>query len=112
MRYLPLTPADHTSMLATIGAASIDALFVDVPAAARRDGLVALPVHQGELEVERANVRRQRDGVVSSLGARIAERDDKLAALQSERALERRDAIVELLGKAANAQHRAPRPAS
>jgi glycine dehydrogenase subunit 1 len=31
MRYLPLTPADRQSMLATIGAASIDDLFVDVP---------------------------------------------------------------------------------
>ena len=32
MRYLPLTPADRQSMLATIGAGSIDDLFVDVPA--------------------------------------------------------------------------------
>src|SRR5436190_1853451 len=53
MRYLPLTEADRADMLATIGAASIDALFVDVPAAARRDGLVDLPLHRGELEVER-----------------------------------------------------------
>jgi len=54
MRYLPLTPADRRHMLATIGAASIDALYVDVPASARRDGPVDLPAHQGELEVERA----------------------------------------------------------
>ena len=40
MRYLPLTDTDRKDMLATIGAASIDALFADVPKAARRDGLV------------------------------------------------------------------------
>src|ERR1700733_6665511 len=54
MRYLPLTPADRSEMLAVIGAPSIDALFADVPAAARLAGPVDLPPHQGELEVERA----------------------------------------------------------
>ena len=54
MRYLPLTPGDRREMLAVIGAASIDDLFADVPAAARRSGLVDLPLAQGELEVERA----------------------------------------------------------
>jgi len=53
MRYLPLTDADRQSMLATIGAASIDDLFVDVPDAARRDGTADLPRHQGEMQVER-----------------------------------------------------------
>ena len=54
MRYLPLSPADRVGMLATIGAASIDALFADVPPAARLAGPVDLPGHAGELEVERA----------------------------------------------------------
>ena len=54
MRYLPLTPADRAAMLAVIGAGSIDDLYVDVPVSARRSGLVDLPNHQGELEVERA----------------------------------------------------------
>ncbi|HEX3917248.1 MAG TPA: aminomethyl-transferring glycine dehydrogenase subunit GcvPA [Caulobacteraceae bacterium] len=54
MRYLPLTAADRAEMLAVVGAASIDALFADVPASARLAGPVALPAHQGELEVERA----------------------------------------------------------
>jgi glycine dehydrogenase subunit 1 len=54
MRYLPLTPDDRSQMLAVIGAASIDDLFVDVPQSARRSGVVDLPLHQGELEVERA----------------------------------------------------------
>ena len=53
MRYLPLTDADRREMLGTIGAASIDALFADVPPAARRDGLLDLPRAMGELEVER-----------------------------------------------------------
>jgi glycine dehydrogenase subunit 1 len=54
MRYLPLTSEDRAAMLARIGAASIDDLYADVPAAARRAGLVDLPLHQGELQVERA----------------------------------------------------------
>ena len=54
MRYLPLTPADRTAMLATIGARSVDDLFQDVPAKARLTAPLDLPDHQGELEVERA----------------------------------------------------------
>jgi glycine dehydrogenase subunit 1 len=53
MRYLPLTDADRTDMLAVIGVGSIDALFADVPDAARLDGLVDLPRAMGEMEVER-----------------------------------------------------------
>ena len=53
MRYLPLTPGDRVEMLGAIGAGSIDDLFVDVPAAARRTGFVDLPHVAGELEVER-----------------------------------------------------------
>jgi glycine dehydrogenase subunit 1 len=54
MRYLPLTDRDRAEMLAAIGVGSIDALFADVPQAARHDGLVDLPKAKGELEVERA----------------------------------------------------------
>ncbi len=54
MRYLPLTDADRSGMLAAIGASSIDDLFVDVPAEARLPGPVAgLPLHAGEMAVER-----------------------------------------------------------
>jgi glycine dehydrogenase subunit 1 len=53
MRYLPLTDNDRQAMLGRIGVSSIDDLFVDVPEAARRDGLVDLPRHQGEMQVER-----------------------------------------------------------
>ena len=54
MRYLPLTSNDRSAMLATIGAASIDDLFADVPVDARLDGPIAdLPLHASELAVER-----------------------------------------------------------
>jgi glycine dehydrogenase subunit 1 len=54
MRYLPLTPDDRAKMLATIGASSVDDLFVDVPAEARLSGPIAdLPNHASELAVER-----------------------------------------------------------
>jgi glycine dehydrogenase subunit 1 len=53
MRYLPLTDADRRDMLAAIGVDSIDALFAEVPPAARHQGLLDLPHAMGELEVER-----------------------------------------------------------
>ena len=53
MRYLPLTEADRRQMLGVIGAKSVDDLFRDVPDAARLTTLVDLPMHAGELEVER-----------------------------------------------------------
>ncbi|MGC6401007.1 aminomethyl-transferring glycine dehydrogenase subunit GcvPA [Sphingomonas sp. FW199] len=54
MRYLPLTQTDRTAMLATIGAATIDDLFVDVPEQARLDGPIrGLPDHASEMAVER-----------------------------------------------------------
>jgi glycine dehydrogenase subunit 1 len=53
MRYLPLTAADRSEMLAAIGAESIDALFADVPEVARLNRPVDLPGAMGEIEVER-----------------------------------------------------------
>ena len=53
MRYLPLTPDDRAQMLGVIGAPDIDALFADVPAAARKAELFDLAPHAGEMEVER-----------------------------------------------------------
>ncbi|WP_417622692.1 aminomethyl-transferring glycine dehydrogenase subunit GcvPA [Parasphingorhabdus sp.] len=53
MRYLPLTPEDRQSMLATIGVESVDDLFVDVPEEARLTGPIdGLPMHAGEMAVE------------------------------------------------------------
>jgi len=54
MRYLPLTPTDRADMLAVVGAATIDDLYIDVPSSARRGGTVDLPNQLGEMEVERA----------------------------------------------------------
>ena len=54
MRYLPLSEVDRSAMLATIGAGSVDELFVDVPAEARLDGPIhGLPMHASEMAVER-----------------------------------------------------------
>jgi glycine dehydrogenase subunit 1 len=54
LRYLPLTQPDREAMLATIGAKTIDDLFVDVPAIAQLDGPIHnLPMHASELAVER-----------------------------------------------------------
>ncbi len=54
MRYLPLTDADRSAMLEVIGAPSIEALFADVPEAARLPGTIAgLPNHASEMAVER-----------------------------------------------------------
>jgi glycine dehydrogenase subunit 1 len=53
MRYLPLTAIDRAAMLGAIGVDSIDALFADVPEAARLDRPVDLPKAMGEIEVER-----------------------------------------------------------
>ncbi|HEY0085161.1 MAG TPA: aminomethyl-transferring glycine dehydrogenase subunit GcvPA [Allosphingosinicella sp.] len=54
MRYLPLAEADRREMLRTIGASSVEDLFVDVPEAARLAAKVeGLPDHASELSVER-----------------------------------------------------------
>src|SRR4051812_19693293 len=53
MRYLPLTPDDRAQRLGVVGAATIDDLFADVPQSARLADLIDLPLHAGELEVER-----------------------------------------------------------
>jgi glycine dehydrogenase subunit 1 len=53
MRYLPLTDSDRRDMLAEIGVAAIDDLFVDVPRDKLMRALPNLPRAKGELEVER-----------------------------------------------------------
>ena len=58
MRYLPLTDADRSAMLAAVGASDIDALFTDVPAEHLLDGPVeGLPMHASEMAVERHMAR-------------------------------------------------------
>lgn len=54
MRYLPLSDADRSAMLDTIGVGHVDDLFRDVPEEARLDGPIRdLPLHASELSVER-----------------------------------------------------------
>ncbi len=53
MRYLPLNNNDRAAMLDVIGVDNIDALFTDVPKAARLGAMVDLPLKQSEQAVER-----------------------------------------------------------
>src|SRR5918999_41077 len=53
MRYLPLSDADRSEMLARIGVATVDDLFADVPADELLREPLDLPRRKGELEVER-----------------------------------------------------------
>jgi glycine dehydrogenase subunit 1 len=66
MRYLPLSDADRTAMLARIGVGGIDELFADVPAKALLRKPVDLPLAQGELEVERTLQRMAGKNVPAS----------------------------------------------
>jgi glycine dehydrogenase subunit 1 len=68
VRYLPLTDDDRRAMLATIGVPSVEALYAGVPKAAMLAKPVDLPVHAGELEVE----RRMRAFAGRNLGASAA----------------------------------------
>lgn len=53
MRYLPLTHEDRMEMMAAIGVKSVDELYKQVPKKAFIKGLANLPLHKGEIEVER-----------------------------------------------------------
>ncbi len=54
MRYLPLDAAEREAMLARIGVADVAALFADIPADKRIEGLIDLPRAKSEMAVERA----------------------------------------------------------
>ncbi len=54
MRYLPHTAHDRGDMMQVIGVENVDDLFVDVPRKALLQAPVDLPMHAGEIEVERA----------------------------------------------------------
>lgn len=53
MRYIAHSDDDRRQMMATIGVESVNELFADVPDDKLLDGLLDLPMHKGELEVER-----------------------------------------------------------
>ena len=54
MRYLPLDAAERQAMLARIGVPDVGALFADIPADKRIEGLLDLPLARSEMAVERA----------------------------------------------------------
>ena len=67
MRYLPLTDTDRSDMLDTIGAPDIDALFADVPEAARLSGPIeGLPMHASEMAVEKHMRRLSKKNLAAS----------------------------------------------
>ena len=54
MRYLPLDGNEREAMLTRIGVSDIDALFADIPADKRIEGLLDMPLAKSEMAVERA----------------------------------------------------------
>ena len=66
MRYLPLSDADRSDMLAVIGAATVDDLFRDVPENLRLKGPIeGLPMHASEQAVERHMTALSRKNMVA-----------------------------------------------
>lgn len=66
MRYLPLSEADRSAMLARVGVSDIDALFADIPADKLLKAPVDLPRAKGEMEVERILARMAARNVPAS----------------------------------------------
>src|ERR1700689_2524010 len=54
MRYLPLDASEREAMLGRIGVPAIEALFADIPADKRIQGLLDMPLAKSEMAVERA----------------------------------------------------------
>ena len=52
MRYLPLDAREREAMLSRIGVPDIEALFADIPAAKRIQGLLEMPLAKSEMAVE------------------------------------------------------------
>src|ERR1700733_13123721 len=54
MRYLPLDASEREAMLSRIGVPNVEALFADIPADQRIQGLLDMPLAKSEMAVERA----------------------------------------------------------
>src|ERR1700722_5782511 len=54
MRYLPLDASEREAMLSRIGVPDVEALFADIPADKRVQGLLDMPLAKSEMAVERA----------------------------------------------------------
>jgi glycine dehydrogenase subunit 1 len=66
MRYLPLSEADRSAMLKTIGAGSVDELFRDVPEGLLlKEPIDGLPLHASEMAVERDLTAMARKNMVA-----------------------------------------------
>ena len=66
MRYLPLSEADRSAMLETIGAGSVDELFRDVPEGLLlKEPIEGLPLHASEMAVERDLTAMARKNMVA-----------------------------------------------
>jgi glycine dehydrogenase subunit 1 len=60
MAFIPHTPADVEAMLATIGVASIEQLFDEIPASLRVKSLDGVPVEMNEMQIGRLMSERAR----------------------------------------------------
>ncbi len=74
MRYLPLDAAERAAMLTRIGVPDVEALFADIPADKRIDGLVDLPLARSEMAVERMMSRDGRPQPCGGLRAVLPRR--------------------------------------
>src|SRR5260370_25511746 len=68
MRYLPLDASERETMLMRIGVPDIEALFADIPADKRIDGLLDMPLAMSEMAVERAMTAMSHPSVAASSG--------------------------------------------
>ena len=68
MRYLPLDASEREAMLARIGVPDIEALFADIPADKRIQGLLDMPRAQSEMAVERMMTTIARRSIAAGSG--------------------------------------------
>ncbi len=85
MRYLPLDAAEREAMLARIGVPDVEALFADIPADKRIEGLLDLPLAKSEMAVERIAVGDGRAQPRRGLGAVLPRRRRLQAPHSGER---------------------------
>jgi glycine dehydrogenase subunit 1 len=81
MAFIPHTPADVEAMLATIGVASIEQLFDEIPASLRVKSLDGVPVGLNEMQIGRLMSERARaDGRSRMLRCTTGHRRSRKAA--------------------------------
>ena len=85
MRYLPLDASEREAMLTRIGVPDIDALFADIPADKRIEGLLDMPLAMSEMAVERAMTAMAGTQRRGGLGAVLSGRGRLSASHPGER---------------------------